>query len=233
MNELIKLAPSDLTFLWEECRRCFWLKHNGVLSRPRTPFPKIFSTLDRATKQHFIGKRTEEVAEGIKPGIVNVPERFVRSIPFLVPHHARPVVLAGRIDAACTFDDDSFGIIDYKTSVPKPEHAFFYSRQLHAYAWAAEHPGDGKLHLDPVTQLGLVTIEPVSMVALGQGTAFRTEATFTEIDRDDDAFAAFLSQVLFVLELEEPPAPTPDCPFCDYLAVGSLVLLTGYYGGNP
>ena len=26
-----KLAPSDLTFLWEECPRCFWLKAKGVL----------------------------------------------------------------------------------------------------------------------------------------------------------------------------------------------------------
>lgn len=26
MSDLIKLAPSDLTFLWEECPRCFWLK---------------------------------------------------------------------------------------------------------------------------------------------------------------------------------------------------------------
>ena len=26
MNNLYKLSPSDLTFLWDECQRCFYLK---------------------------------------------------------------------------------------------------------------------------------------------------------------------------------------------------------------
>lgn len=42
----VKLAPSDLTFLWEECQRCFWLKVKGVLKRPSGLFPKVFTRLD-------------------------------------------------------------------------------------------------------------------------------------------------------------------------------------------
>ena len=38
----IKLTPSMLTFLWDECRRCFWLHARG-LPRPRMPFPSVFA----------------------------------------------------------------------------------------------------------------------------------------------------------------------------------------------
>ncbi len=44
--DAIKLSPSDLTFLWDECPRCFYLKVTGRLSRPSTAFPSIFSSID-------------------------------------------------------------------------------------------------------------------------------------------------------------------------------------------
>ena len=28
------ISPSDLSFLWGECKRCMWLKYNKGLSRP-------------------------------------------------------------------------------------------------------------------------------------------------------------------------------------------------------
>ena len=28
------ISPSDLTFLWSECKKCFWLKYNEGISRP-------------------------------------------------------------------------------------------------------------------------------------------------------------------------------------------------------
>lgn len=40
---------------------------------------------------------------------------------------------------------------------------------------------------------------------------------------------SFLSQVLFVLERPKPPDPAPKCTYCQYLATGSMVLLTGLF----
>jgi len=42
---ILKLSPSSLTFLHDECLTCFWHHYNG---RPRlaTPFPKVFGALD-------------------------------------------------------------------------------------------------------------------------------------------------------------------------------------------
>jgi hypothetical protein len=227
----VKLAPSDLTFLWEECPRCFWLKAKGVLKRPSAPFPKIFSRLDQQTKDYFFDRRTEEMADGLPPGRVAFGGRRVRSAPIPVLNTASTVVLAGSIDTALAFDDGSFGIIDFKTSEPKSQHVSFYGRQLHAYALAVEHPAEGAIRLHPVSQLGLLCVEPTAMIGLDVGVAYKGETQFLEVPRDDQAFVAFLSQVLLLLERPEPPDAAPGCRFCEYLEVGSLVFLTGMYGG--
>jgi PD-(D/E)XK nuclease superfamily len=226
----VKLAPSDLTFLWAECQRCWWLKVKGVVKRPSAPFPKIFSRLDQLTKDYFFGKPTDEMAEGLPKGTVALGDRWVRSRPLQVPGHATQVVLQGRIDTALAFADGTWGIVDFKTTEPKPDHVPFYSRQLAAYAFAAENPAPGKLHLSPVSCLGLLCIEPMAMIELDRGVAYQSDVHFLEIPRDDDAFMAFASQLLYVLERPEPPDATPGCKYCSFLAAGCLVALTEYYG---
>jgi len=229
-GNVVKLAPSDLTFLWEDCQRCFWLKARGVLKRPAGAFPKVFTMMDNQTKDFFFNKRTEEMAEGLRPGRVAFGDRFARSRPLAVAGHGTRVAIQGRIDTAFLFDDGSFGIVDFKTSSPKTAHVPFYGRQLHSYALAAEHPDEGALELSPVTQLGLLCVEPVAMVGLENGVAYKGTTTYLEIERDDDAFYAFLSQVLYLLEKPTPPDAGPECRYCAYVANGSLVLLTGYHG---
>ena len=227
---VMKLAPSGLTFTWAECQRCYWLAARGVLKRPSAPFPRVFATIDTLTKDFYFGKRTEEMAEGLKPGRVAVGDRWVRSRPIQVPGHETLVAIAGRIDTALAFDDGSHAVVDFKTSAPKAEHVDFYSRQLHAYTLALENPAEGALELSPVTTLGLLCVEPVAMVPLGGDVALKGETTFLEIERDDGAFLAFLSQVLYVLEKPEPPPAGAKCGYCAYVANGSLILLTGSYG---
>ena len=62
-----------------------------------------------------------------------------------------------------SFDDGTYGVMDFKTSNPSSESAELYSRQLHAYAYALEHPAPGKLALSPVTKLGLLYFYPDSI----------------------------------------------------------------------
>jgi hypothetical protein len=220
-----KLSASDLTFLFEECRRCFWMKLIGGLPRPRPPFPKVFILLDAQTKRFFAGKRTRELSPSLPPGRVALGERMVRSGRLVVPGHERPVLLAGRFDSAFRFDDGSFGLVDFKTAEPRDEHLALYGRQLHAYALAAENPAPGRLLLRPVKQLGLLCVEPTTMVRHRGGVAYGGRPRWVEIPRDDDAFLAFLGEVLAVLERKTPPLPAPTCQFCDYLTTGALTLL--------
>ena len=47
------LNPSDFAFLWEECKRCFYLKIVSGFRRPGGPMPKIFNIIDEQMKTHF------------------------------------------------------------------------------------------------------------------------------------------------------------------------------------
>ena len=57
------LSAPDLTFLWEECPRCFYKKVVLKQRRPQTPFPKVFGAIDRAMKDFYLGERAEILAE--------------------------------------------------------------------------------------------------------------------------------------------------------------------------
>ena len=228
-DRVITLPPSDLTFLWKECRRCFWMKTKGIMKRPSSPFPKIFTRLDVQTKDFFFGRRAEEVSPDLRPGRVVFGDRWVKSSPLEVPGHRSRVAIAGKLDTALAFDDGTYGIIDFKTSEPRPEHVAFYWRQLQAYALAAERPAEGALSFSPVTQLGLLCVEPVAMVDLEEVVAYKAVPHFLEVERDDDAFLAFLSEVLYTLERPEPPDASGECTHCRFLAVGALLILTRTY----
>ena len=60
-----KLSPSDFVFLYEECKRCFYLKVARDYQRPRGPFPKIFTIIDGLMKDFFDGR--PPIAASINP----------------------------------------------------------------------------------------------------------------------------------------------------------------------
>ena len=145
----IKLSPSDLTFLWDECPRRFYLKYLHGINRPAAPFPSIFGAIDRLMKAHYAGRPTSEITPTLAPGSISVSEQWIESLPISMPGHTLSCFLRGKFDALIHFDDGSHGVIDFKTSEPKLSQIPFYSRQLHAYAYALEHPAPGKLNRAP------------------------------------------------------------------------------------
>jgi hypothetical protein len=227
-----KLSPSDLTFLYEECPRCFWMKVAGGLPRPRAPFPKIFALLDSQMKAYFLNKRTEDMSRDVKPGTVLFGDRWVRSGPLFIPGHATPVLLQGRFDTAFAFDDGTFGLVDFKTADPKSDHIALYARQLHAYALAAENSAPGSLGLNPVTQMGLLCVEPTGVVQVNGGIAYNGTPKWMEVEREDQMFYSFLSDVLDCLARTSPPDPDPNCAFCSYVTDGALCLLASTQDKN-
>ena len=65
-----RLSPSDLTFLYDGCKRCFVLKVKHGIAQPSIPIPAIFSTIGSLQKEYYSGKRTETFCEALPPGIV-------------------------------------------------------------------------------------------------------------------------------------------------------------------
>jgi hypothetical protein len=76
-----KLSPSELTFLWEECRRCFYLKVRHGIDQPRIPMPKVFIKIDGLMKSHFNGKPARAIDPSLPTGTVSHGERWVKSAP--------------------------------------------------------------------------------------------------------------------------------------------------------
>ena len=156
MSSLYKLSPSELTFLWDECPRCFYLKQVHGITRPAAPFPKIFGRIDKLMKAFFQDRHTTEVAPALPAGRVRFAERWVTSNPIELPARASSAYIRGVFDTVVEFDDGSYGVIDFKTSETKPEHAAFYSRQLHAYAYALQHPRQGAFALESHHPPGII-----------------------------------------------------------------------------
>lgn len=214
---LYKLSPSDLTFLWDECKRCFYLKVVRKFSRPGAPFPAIFTKIDGLMKDYFQDKQTSEICADLPPGTVLHGEKWVKSQPILLPGHTAQCYLTGKFDTAVKFDDGSFGVIDFKTSSPKETHRAFYARQLRAYAYALEHPEAGKFALSPISHLGLLIVEPEAIEKTPtEHIAYLGKATWQEIAIDEAAFLAFLGEVVTVLEQPEPPEAAGNCAYCQY-----------------
>ena len=217
MNKTWKLSPSDLTFLWDECPRCFYLKVVHGFNRPFSPFPKIFNQIDKLMKAFFEGKPTAEISMALPDGKVRFGEKWVASDLIELPRRRASCYIKGKFDTVVEFSDGSFGVVDFKTSEARPEHVNFYSRQLHAYAYALEHAAEGNLRLVPVSRLGLLCVEPVAMDRTSQGQiAYLGKITWQECPKDEGQFLGFLDQVLAVLEQPSPPNSGPECAYCKY-----------------
>jgi hypothetical protein len=168
-------------------------------------------------KEYYSGRPTSAIDPSLPPGRVMLEARSVESDLIEVPGSQARCYLSGKFDKLLAFDDGTYGVVDFKTSDPKPEHVAFYSRQLHAYAFALERPAPGKLGLRPITLLGLLSVTPRSMELAADGrVSLLGSPTWQEVPRDDGGFLAFLGEVVALLERPEPPAPAEKCEYCRY-----------------
>ncbi len=211
------LAPSDLTFLFEECRCCFYLKVHGLLQRPRTPMPAIFGAIDRAMKSYLDGRRSDRLAAGIPPGVFDYSERWVESVPFPIPGCRSTCFFRGRFDNVLRLDTGGRGLADLKTCHRRDEHIPLYARQLHAYTWSLEFPAPGALCLRPIERMGLLVFEPdMFFKGVFLSGSLVGPLHWIEIRRDDNAFLHFLAEVVTLLDAPTAPEPAPDCAWCRY-----------------
>jgi hypothetical protein len=213
---IYNISPSDLTYLWDGCKRCFYLKvkHNIVY---RGPFPGMFGKMGDLTSNYYLGKSSSEISPELPTGSVKFREKWVKSAPISFPDTSTQCVIKGRFDAVLAFEDGSYGIIDYKTSDASEEKAAFYSRQLSAYAYALENPAPKALSISPITHLGLFVITPERFEPMQNGElAFVNKTTWMEVVRDDATFLGLLREIITLLDMPIPPDPAEDCGLCNY-----------------
>ncbi len=211
-----KLSPSDLTFLYEGCKRCFFLKVKHGIAQPSIPIPGVFSTIASLQKNHYCGKRTEEFCQQLPPGTVIFGERQVCSRSIGFPDVESTCYIRGRFDIVVQFRDGSYGVMDFKTGSPGEDRADMYGRQLHAYAYALENPAGGSLRLAPISRLGLLYFTPDRCTYEGGGRqVIAGRMTWVEVPKNEGGFRDFLREVVLLLE-GPPPAPSRTCLWCRY-----------------
>ncbi len=214
-----RLSPSDLTFSYQGCKRCFYLKVVKGIAQPSIPLPSIFSKIAGLLKDHYDGKHTKSLHAALPPGMVILGEKYVRSSTIQLPNHYMGCFISGRFDIVLSFDDGSYGVIDFKTGNPSKESANLYRRQLQAYAYALEHPAPKALALSPVTKLGLLYFYPSEVSQHNiEKLFYEAEITWIEIEKDEQGFLNFIDNVLDVLELPKAPEHSPNCQWCGYFS---------------
>lgn len=213
----IKLSPSSLTFLYDECKRCFYLSINRDFKRPSSPMPKIFTKIDNAMKNYYMGKSNKEIDPEFPEGRMIMAQKRVLSQVMPFANHELQPYFSGLFDAILEFDQGGYGLIDFKTSEYTPSQLPFYQRQLAAYVYGLEHPAPNELHLEPIQKMGLVYFTPDELIPFdNEHISLKGKAHWKEIARDDEGFVKFIDEVLTVLELPEPPEPGEECAYCKY-----------------
>jgi len=207
------LSPSEFGFLWQECRRCYYLKVTQKHTRPGS-FPKIFQVIDAQMRACFDGKRTEEVLPHLPPGKLDCTDQRVQSHAIRSPNRDSSLQIRGKLDALIRFDDGSVAVVDFKTTSVSGRNVETYTRQLSAYAYALEHPAEGHLALQPIRRLGLLIFEPRSFSSQASTASFSGSLSWVEIPLSHDIFLSFLEEVASVLDLEAPPPTTSGCTWC-------------------
>ena len=217
-DKIWKLSPSDFSFLWEECKRCFYLKAKGFY-RPQPIFPKIFNIIDEKIKICFKGQRIENLITGISAGTIKYSDEWVESQIINFKGIQSSCFIRGKFDSIIQFDNESYGVIDFKTSEIAEKQIDLYARQLHAYAYALEHPASGKFSCSPISKLGLIVYEPKRFSCkINDEASLRGDIKWLEISRNNGDFLSFLYDVVAILDKEEPPAPAVTCEWCKYRA---------------
>lgn len=213
-----KLSPSDFAFLWKECKRCYWLKHAMSIPRPYTPMAKIFNTIDGGMQSFFQDKVLSEIDPSL-PNIKVIGKNLSctsEAIPF--EDLGAQVYVHGKTDGVGEdLDKKGFVIIDYKTSMPKPEHLLIYAAQLHSYAFAFSKAAENANSFSPVTRMGLLVYEPKTFDVQGVSAQLHGEITWTEIEMDKKWFKNMLHEVAELLMQPEPPDASENCSFCNYV----------------
>ncbi len=122
-----RLSPSDLTFLYDGCKHCFVLKVKYGIQQPSIPIPGVFSIIASLQKNHYSGKRLENLSHELPPGIIKYGEKYVKSKTLELPDCESTCYISGRFDIVAELDDGSYAILDFKTGSPNDEKSQMYA----------------------------------------------------------------------------------------------------------
>jgi len=179
--------------------------------------PKSFTKIDAVMKAYLRGRHTKGLAVGMPGGTFEHEERWVESVPLVIPGCTSTCSFRGRFDNVLQLDNGGCALVDLKTCHRRDEHLALYSRQLHAYPWCLEHPAPGAAYFGPIERMGVLIFEPNDFF---KGVFFNGALLgplyWLEINWDEQGFLKFLTEVVNLLDRPIPPDAPLNCPWCRY-----------------
>lgn len=210
------ISPSDLTFLWGECKKCFWLKYREGISRPG--FMPLVGPMSAFQEQLYRNAPASAVSKSMPAGSVSHWGEKVKSVPIVIDGNETKWHIAGKYDVIVSFDNGTVALIDCKVTTSEMDQSKIelYWPQLEAYAFALENPADG----DPLTvsETGLLMWRVVNAKTnhVDEFT-FGTDKEYISGGRSPEKFQSFIAKVIDLLD-GPMPETTAGCPHCGYLA---------------
>lgn len=204
------LGPHDLSWLYRECPRCFWMKTRGLVA-PKGDMPAIFQHIDRGMKKVVTVELLTEL--GI-PAIGICESKKLVSIPLEFPEFGCSITIRGYDDRTAELVDGTFAIIEAKTSSPNPANINMYWPQVMAYTVPLEKPADGKPR--EVSIVGLLCFDAYegSFTVKGRYAAQRGTFHWIPVELDRAKFYSILGEVAELLGSENFPAAGTTCNMC-------------------
>jgi hypothetical protein len=207
------ISPSDLTFAWSECPRCFWLRYNKGLRRPFS-MPGLVSVLSNMQENTYEHANAHDFSPDLPTGHVYGTGQWVESTPIVINGSTTRWRIRGKYDFLLLYDDMTWGVVDTKFSGTLSEKTDFYSPQLEAYAFALEHPAKGDQR--PVSTTGLMVWAPSKTHGShGDGFHLELDHTYQPLRRNEDAFTQRMTDVISLLDGAMPEADF-NCGYCTW-----------------
>lgn len=210
-----RISPTDLVYLWNDCKRCFVDKVKHGLELPRV-FSPHFTSADRAVRNTLaeidivdlgVGPRFRILAQGL----------WVESSPIVFLEHGVSLSFFGQLDALVVTEHDEIFVVDYKTTTLDDVALRKFRRQLSCYITALERPKTASAALPRyVDGMALLIFDParfaLNTTTKNSGLYGRTR--WLELPRRDELFDAFLGEVVATLGASKLPETSSECGFC-------------------
>jgi hypothetical protein len=210
-----RISPSDLTFLWGDCRRCFWLKYRHGIAHFGI-FPGLVTVLSAKQEAWYEAKSSHDFSTTLPTGTVHSTGLMLHSAPIVVDGRETHFTIGGKYDFLLEYDDGSFGIVDTKIVGKAGDKGDLYWPQLSAYEYLLANPKSGEPRM--VSTLGLLVWSVGEVDHDGiTNPRFGFDIVYEPLSVDPPKFHAFIADVVSVLE-GPIPAAGQRCNNCTYFA---------------
>ena len=222
MDNVVTLAPSELDYD-PKCPRCFYLSKTKRIKLQNFP-PPVFSNFDVVQQNYFKDKNTSDLTDELPSGRImskdEIPGKIISTK--LKDNKGREFILGGRPDIVIQFDDNSYGVIDFKTTNLKDNKSENYRFQLEAYKKIFTYPGSTKTKktpkLSPITHMGVLQFFPNNIFEHSVGSCKLTfSIQYSKLIPNDILFYERITYILDILYLEKEPDFNSECSDCKFV----------------